>query len=135
MDAFYTNVTAEGVKQGLESLESGGISPKFIIVDDGWQSVGMDLTSTETKADDSAKYVKRSFSCSHFTQSSHITPFYSSFANRLIHIKENHKFQKNGEDDLRVEDASLESEHIVSEIEDEHSVSLFLRTSTCGHYS
>lgn len=57
-DAFYTNVTAEGVKQGLESLESGGISPKFIIVDDGWQSVGMDLTSTETKADDSAKYVK-----------------------------------------------------------------------------
>lgn len=98
-DAFYTDVTAEGVKQGLESFESGGISPKFIIIDDGWQSVGMDLTSTETKADDSA-----------------------NFANRLIHIKENHKFQKNGKDDLTVEDPSMGIQYIVSQIKDEHSV-------------
>ncbi|KAI3686161.1 hypothetical protein L1987_79834 [Smallanthus sonchifolius] len=41
-DAFYTDVTSEGVKQGLESFQKGGISPKFVIIDDGWQSVGMD---------------------------------------------------------------------------------------------
>ncbi|KAK6149463.1 hypothetical protein DH2020_016988 [Rehmannia glutinosa] len=49
-DAFYTDVTAEGVKDG-------GAPPKFVIIDDGWQSVGMDSTSTEAKCEDSAKYV------------------------------------------------------------------------------
>ncbi|KAL9147111.1 hypothetical protein ABFS82_13G153000 [Erythranthe guttata] len=70
-DAFYTDVTAEGVKQGIQSLEKGGAPPKFVIIDDGWQSVGMDATSTEAKFDDTA-----------------------NFANRLTHIKENHKFRK-----------------------------------------
>lgn len=37
------------------SLERGGIPPKFVIIDDGWQSVGMDPTSDEAKADNSAK--------------------------------------------------------------------------------
>lgn len=82
-DAFYTSVTAEGVRQGLErymlfisfgylwscmlkhrrvnesidscSLEKGGIPPKFVIIDDGWQSVGMDPTGIEFKADNMAK--------------------------------------------------------------------------------
>ncbi|KAJ6417555.1 hypothetical protein OIU84_003307 [Salix udensis] len=63
-DAFYTDVTAEGVKQGLESFEKGGIPPKFVIIDDGWQSVGMDPAGTETISDNSA-----------------------NFANRLTHIK------------------------------------------------
>ncbi|KAK6124041.1 hypothetical protein DH2020_042221 [Rehmannia glutinosa] len=56
-DAFYTDVTAEGVKDGIKSLEKGGAPPKFVIIDDGWQSVGMDSTSTEAKCEDSAKYV------------------------------------------------------------------------------
>ncbi|KAL3362891.1 hypothetical protein AABB24_012271, partial [Solanum stoloniferum] len=42
-DAFYQEVTQEGVEAGLESLTAGGIPPKFIIIDDGWQSVGGDL--------------------------------------------------------------------------------------------
>lgn len=88
-DAFYTNVTASDVKQGLQrygvlmslshskphmlsffslfarlltkpamffcSLEAGGIPPKFVIIDDGWQSVGMDETSVEFNADNAAK--------------------------------------------------------------------------------
>lgn len=43
-DAFYQDVTQEGVEAGLSSLVSGKIPPKFVIIDDGWQSVGPDLT-------------------------------------------------------------------------------------------
>ncbi|KAL7088198.1 hypothetical protein ACP275_13G114000 [Erythranthe tilingii] len=98
-DAFYTNVTADGVKQGLESLEKGGIPPKFVIIDDGWQSVGMDPTSEGAIADNSA-----------------------NFANRLTNIKENHKFQKNGKEGQRVEDPSMGIRHIVKQVKDQHSV-------------
>ncbi|GER26288.1 raffinose synthase family protein, partial [Striga asiatica] len=38
-DAFYQEVTQEGVAEGLESLISGETPPKFVIIDDGWQSV------------------------------------------------------------------------------------------------
>ncbi|KAL3503676.1 hypothetical protein ACH5RR_038125 [Cinchona calisaya] len=98
-DAFYTDVTSEGVKQGLESFEKGGIPPKFIIVDDGWQSVGMDPTSAEAKADNTA-----------------------NFANRLTTIKENHKFQKNGKEGYRVEDPALGLRHLVTEIKDKYAL-------------
>ncbi|KAK6153257.1 hypothetical protein DH2020_012896 [Rehmannia glutinosa] len=36
-DAFYTHVTPNGIKEGLQSFKDGGISPKFLIIDDGWQ--------------------------------------------------------------------------------------------------
>ncbi|KAJ0920670.1 putative glycosyl hydrolase 36, aldolase-type TIM barrel, glycoside hydrolase superfamily [Helianthus annuus] len=98
-DAFYTDVTSEGVKQGLESFQKGGISPKFIIIDDGWQSVGMDPTSVEAKADNTANY-----------------------ANRLTHIKENHKFQKDGKEGHRVEDPSMGLRYVVTDIKDHHNV-------------
>ncbi|GAB4849822.1 flavodoxin-like fold protein [Ancistrocladus abbreviatus] len=95
-DAFYTDVTAEGVKQGLESFMEGGIPPKFVIIDDGWQSVSMDRTSTEFKADNAA-----------------------NFANRLTHIKENHKFQKNGKEGNRVDGGFR---HVISEIKEKHAL-------------
>lgn len=38
-DAFYTDVTAEGVDEGLKSLSEGGTPPKFLIIDDGWQQI------------------------------------------------------------------------------------------------
>ncbi|ERN19099.1 probable galactinol--sucrose galactosyltransferase 1 [Amborella trichopoda] len=98
-DAFYTDVTADGVKQGLESLEKGGIPPKFVIIDDGWQSVGMDPIGVASEAQDAA-----------------------NFANRLTHIKENHKFQKNGKEGHREEDPALGLFHIVSEIKGKHDV-------------
>ncbi|KAK1293491.1 putative galactinol--sucrose galactosyltransferase 1 [Acorus calamus] len=98
-DAFYTNVTAEGVKQGLESLEKGGIPPKFVIIDDGWQSVGMDSTCVSSKAENAA-----------------------NFANRLTNIKENHKFQKNGGEGHREEDPALGLAHIVTEIKEKHDL-------------
>lgn len=95
-DAFYTNVTAEGVKQGLQSLEKGSIPPKFVIIDDGWQSVAMDPNGIPCEDDNCA-----------------------NFANRLTHIKENYKFQKDGKEGHRVEDGFR---HIISEIKEEHAL-------------
>ncbi|KAG2584709.1 probable galactinol--sucrose galactosyltransferase 1 [Panicum virgatum] len=98
-DAFYTNVTAEGVKEGLQSFQKGGVSPKFVIIDDGWQSVGMDPVGIACLADNSA-----------------------NFANRLTHIKENHKFQKNGREGHREDDPAKGLAHIVSEIKGKHEL-------------
>lgn len=36
-DAFYQDVSHEKVRAGLESFAAGGISPRFVILDDGWQ--------------------------------------------------------------------------------------------------
>ncbi|XP_011084119.1 probable galactinol--sucrose galactosyltransferase 6 [Sesamum indicum] len=41
-DAFYREVSQEGVEAGLKSLKAGGTPPKFVIIDDGWQSVASD---------------------------------------------------------------------------------------------
>lgn len=37
-DAFYSDVSVEKLRTGLESFRAGGVSPKFVILDDGWQS-------------------------------------------------------------------------------------------------
>ncbi|CAL5013218.1 unnamed protein product [Urochloa decumbens] len=98
-DAFYTNVNAEGVKEGLQSFGKGGVSPKFVIIDDGWQSVAMDPVGIACLADNSA-----------------------NFANRLTHIKENYKFQKNGREGHREEDPTKGLAHIVNEIKGKHEL-------------
>jgi raffinose synthase len=36
-DAFYREVTADKVRTGLASFAAGGVEPRFIILDDGWQ--------------------------------------------------------------------------------------------------
>jgi raffinose synthase len=38
-DAFYQEVSQEKVRQGLESFAAGGVPPRLLILDDGWQSV------------------------------------------------------------------------------------------------
>ncbi|XP_024979506.1 probable galactinol--sucrose galactosyltransferase 6 [Cynara cardunculus var. scolymus] len=48
-DAFYQDVTQEGVESGLKSLAEGGTPAKFVIIDDGWQSVEGDLESKSQK--------------------------------------------------------------------------------------
>jgi len=40
-DAFYKEVSAEKLREGLESFRSGGVSPKWLVLDDGWQSYEM----------------------------------------------------------------------------------------------
>ncbi|KAL3693764.1 hypothetical protein R1sor_007415 [Riccia sorocarpa] len=71
-DAFYTDVTADGVMQGLKSLAEGGAPARFLIIDDGWQSVAADkpVNSTVTEG--------------------------TQYSSRLKAIKENEKFLKDG---------------------------------------
>ncbi len=38
-DAFYQDVTGEKVREGLASFRAGGVEPKLLLLDDGWQSV------------------------------------------------------------------------------------------------
>lgn len=78
-DAFYTDVTAEGVEEGLRSLSKGGAPPRFLIIDDGWQQIGAAAKHSNCVVQEGAQ-----------------------FANRLTGIKENEKFQKNGKKDDHV---------------------------------
>lgn len=39
-DAFYSSVSARGIAEGLSSLHKGGIFPRTLIIDDGWQVRG-----------------------------------------------------------------------------------------------
>ena len=41
-DAYYTGVDVDKVHRGLASLSAGGTPPRFLIIDDGWQSTGED---------------------------------------------------------------------------------------------
>jgi raffinose synthase len=38
-DSFYQEVTHDKVRIGLESFKAGGVQPRLLILDDGWQSV------------------------------------------------------------------------------------------------
>jgi raffinose synthase len=95
-DAFYTDVTAEGVDEGLRSLSEGGTPPRFLIIDDGWQQIG-----AEDKKDDNC-----------------VVQEGAQFANRLIGIKENAKFQKNRKNDDQAPGLKL----VVDEAKKHHNV-------------
>ena len=41
-DAFYHAVTPAGIEAGIRSLAAGGTPARFVIIDDGWQSVAPD---------------------------------------------------------------------------------------------
>ncbi|KAK8620993.1 hypothetical protein V6N13_067441 [Hibiscus sabdariffa] len=94
-DAFYTDVTAEGVKEGLKSLSEGGTPPRFLIVDDGWQQI-------ESKPKESDCIVQEG----------------AQFASRLTGIKENAKFQKNDQNNEQVSGLKL----VVDEAKQQHNV-------------
>lgn len=96
-DAFYTDVTAEGIHQGLQSLSEGGTPPKFLIIDDGWQQIG-----NEDKE-----------------QSNVVVQEGAQFANRLTGIKENSKFQ-NKSNDTNNQTAGLKL--LVDEAKQHHNV-------------
>ncbi|KAG6743850.1 hypothetical protein POTOM_052553 [Populus tomentosa] len=95
-DAFYTDVTAEGVEEGLESLSEGGTPPRFLIIDDGWQQI-------ENKAKEDANVVVQEG---------------AQFASRLTGIKENSKFQKNSEKNEQV----IGLKHVVDDAKQCHNV-------------
>ncbi|CAN0051699.1 unnamed protein product, partial [Heterosigma akashiwo] len=37
-DSFYTQVCPAGVRRGLQSLRAAGFAPRWLVLDDGWQS-------------------------------------------------------------------------------------------------
>ncbi|XP_057548850.1 probable galactinol--sucrose galactosyltransferase 2 [Amaranthus tricolor] len=75
-DAFYQDVTPDGIREGLESFSQGGCAPRFLIIDDGWQD-----TFNEFRKEDEEH-----------TEG-------TQFATRLRSIKENIKFQRLSSDD------------------------------------
>lgn len=74
-DAFYTEVSPEGIKEGLKCFKDGGISPKFMIIDDGWQE-----TENEFQKEGEPRVEG------------------TQFATRLTDIKENNKFRRSESD-------------------------------------
>ncbi|KAL8095405.1 putative galactinol--sucrose galactosyltransferase 2 isoform X2 [Apium graveolens] len=94
-DAFYKDVTAEGVEQGLQTLSDGGTPAKFLIIDDGWQQIESLNDVVNDDGHDGAE-----------------------FAIRLTGIKENEKFQKNGKTDNHVPGLKL----VVDDAKKRHNV-------------
>lgn len=41
-DAFYLTVEPVGIWHGVNEFAEGGVSPRFLIIDDGWQSINLD---------------------------------------------------------------------------------------------
>lgn len=41
-DAFYLTVNPIGIFHGLDDFSKGGVEPRFVIIDDGWQSISFD---------------------------------------------------------------------------------------------
>jgi len=50
-DAFYQDVSAENVRAGLEQFARGGVEPRFLILDDGWQSTQLKPTGEARQTD------------------------------------------------------------------------------------
>ncbi|KAL3626191.1 hypothetical protein CASFOL_029740 [Castilleja foliolosa] len=93
---FHVLFTAEGVEEGLTSLSAGGAPPRFLIIDDGWQQIGSGI--------------KEDPNC--------VVQEGAQFANRLIGIKENAKFQKNEKADEQ--ESGLK--HVVKNAKQQHDV-------------
>ncbi|KAF8403805.1 hypothetical protein HHK36_011911 [Tetracentron sinense] len=107
-DAFYTDVTAEGVDEGLKSLSEGGTPPRFLIIDDGWQQIGSEVKDTNSVVQEGAQ-----------------------FASRLTGIKENAKFQKNGKNNDQVPGLKI----VVDEAKQHHNVkSVYVWHALAGYW-
>ncbi len=50
-DAFYQEVSADKVRAGLEQFAKGGVVPRFLILDDGWQSIELKPTGEQRQTD------------------------------------------------------------------------------------
>ncbi|KAH9301926.1 hypothetical protein KI387_013509, partial [Taxus chinensis] len=99
-DAFYTDVTAEGVDEGLKSLSQGGTPPRFLIIDDGWQQIDSEVEDDKATVQEGAQ-----------------------FASRLTGIKENQKFQKHRKGtEITKDPPGLR--HVVEEAKEHHNVNL-----------
>ncbi|XP_038723804.1 stachyose synthase-like isoform X2 [Tripterygium wilfordii] len=74
-DAFYLTVEPVGLWHGVKSFVENGFPPRFLIIDDGWQSINMDHENP-------------------FEDSKDLTGLGSQMLCRLYRFKENDKFAK-----------------------------------------
>ncbi|KAK0608181.1 hypothetical protein LWI29_026847 [Acer saccharum] len=74
-DAFYLSVEPIGLWHGVKSLAENGFPPRFLIIDDGWQSINMDHENP-------------------FQDSKDLTTLGSQMLCRLYRFQENDKFVK-----------------------------------------
>ncbi|OVA16756.1 Glycosyl hydrolases 36 [Macleaya cordata] len=74
-DAFYLTVEPVGLWHGVKSFFENGLPPRFLIIDDGWQSINMDHENP-------------------FEDSKDLTGLGSQMLCRLHRFKENDKFAK-----------------------------------------
>jgi len=51
-DAFYSKVSAKGIREGLTSLNNGGVPPRLLVIDDGWQQTDVDLEQRKMFGDE-----------------------------------------------------------------------------------
>ncbi|KAH9290057.1 hypothetical protein KI387_034174 [Taxus chinensis] len=58
LDEFYTDVTAEGVDEGLKSLSQGG-TPHFLIIDDGWQQIDSEVEDAKVTEQEGVQFASR----------------------------------------------------------------------------
>ncbi|XP_048228866.1 probable galactinol--sucrose galactosyltransferase 2 [Ricinus communis] len=72
-DAFYAEVNPHGIEEGLQRFSEGGCSPKFLIIDDGWQDTVNEFRKGGKPPIEGIQ-----------------------FASRLVDIKENSKFRSSG---------------------------------------
>ena len=64
-DAFYSSVDSDKVSSGLDSLRDAGVTVKYVILDDGWQSTalsskGKDQNKSSVSKDKDKKVSKTS---------------------------------------------------------------------------
>lgn len=69
-DAFYFDVNPQGIEDGLKSFSKGGIPPRFLIIDDGWQDLANEFQKEGEPSIEGSQY-----------------------GARLVSIKENTKFR------------------------------------------
>ncbi|KAH9683859.1 putative galactinol--sucrose galactosyltransferase 4 [Citrus sinensis] len=74
-DAFYLTVEPVGLWHGVKSFAENGLPPRFLIIDDGWQSINMDHEPALQDSKD-------------------LTTLGSQMLCRLYRLKENEKFAK-----------------------------------------
>ncbi|KAK1402479.1 hypothetical protein POM88_002084 [Heracleum sosnowskyi] len=87
--------SAEGVEDGLKSFSERGISPRFLIIDDGWQQFGTDNKGSDCVVQEGAR-----------------------FANRLTGMRENVKFQNKEKTDNQPPGLQI----LVNDVKKHHSV-------------
>ncbi|KAF2312726.1 hypothetical protein GH714_039784 [Hevea brasiliensis] len=87
-DAFYLSVEPFGLWHGVKSFAENGFAPRFLILDDGWQSINMDH---ESPCEDSKD----------------LTTPGSQMLCRLFRFQENEKFTNQHDEEAKEEVADV----------------------------